>query len=69
MLECRLIVNVSSVPRVPLLTVSDDFLGMVVNVFEAEVYTVPLETPVINDAEHATVLVPSVLWLTSTVFV
>ena len=48
----------------PLATVSVDALGMVVSVMLFDVVSVPIETPVANDAETETVFLPSLLCVT-----
>ena len=68
--DCRVTVSVCSVPRVPLLALRLLFRGIVVSVFDADAVTsVALCRLQLYQAEHDRFFVPSLLWLTFTVFV
>ena len=67
-LSCLLMVIVMDVPKVPFPTVSVDFRAIVVSVFDAFAVIVPLETPVVKEAEHDKVFAPFDPCVTFTVF-
>ena len=58
LVDSRFTVNVWASPRSPPLADNHDFLGIVVNTFDADAVTVPLDTPDVYDAEHDSVFEP-----------
>ena len=69
LVDFRVTVSVCAVPKVPFDAERVLFRGIVVSVLDAEAETTPLLTLVSKEAEQDSFFVPSLPWVTLTVFV